>query len=136
MFPHERSLVKRMEGRPFALIGVNSDSDPEYLKLKRQRDLADDKEKYTKQLEQIDWSKFKQGLKEKNEKQQITWRSFWNGPDGTQGPISKEWNVQGWPTLYIMDHKGVIRQKYVVGSPGDKVLDEEIDKLVAEAEKK
>jgi len=28
MFPHERSLVKRMSNRPFALIGVNADSDP------------------------------------------------------------------------------------------------------------
>ena len=25
MYPHERSLVEEMEGRPFALIGVNSD---------------------------------------------------------------------------------------------------------------
>jgi hypothetical protein len=26
LYPHERSLVKQMEGRPFVLIGVNSDS--------------------------------------------------------------------------------------------------------------
>ena len=25
MYPHERSLVKRLEGKPFALLGVNSD---------------------------------------------------------------------------------------------------------------
>jgi peroxiredoxin len=25
MYPHERSLVKRLEGRPFALLGINSD---------------------------------------------------------------------------------------------------------------
>ncbi len=25
MYPHERSLVKRLEGKPFALIGINSD---------------------------------------------------------------------------------------------------------------
>jgi hypothetical protein len=68
------------------------------------------------------------------EKENITWRSFWNGPDGTRGPISKAWNVRGWPTLYIIDHKGVIRHKHL-GSPGDKALDEEIEKLVAEAEK-
>ena len=52
------------------------------------------------------------------QKEQITWRSFWNGKDGTGGPISTEWNVHGWPTLYIIDHKGVIRHKYL-GSPGD-----------------
>jgi len=32
MYPHERSLVKRLAGKPFALLGVNSDSDREALK--------------------------------------------------------------------------------------------------------
>ena len=32
MYPHERSLVKRLAGQPFALLGVNSDSDREALK--------------------------------------------------------------------------------------------------------
>jgi hypothetical protein len=32
MYPHERSLVKRLEGMPFALIGVNSDQDRDALK--------------------------------------------------------------------------------------------------------
>ena len=32
MYPHERSLVKRLEGRPFALVGVNSDRDRAELK--------------------------------------------------------------------------------------------------------
>ena len=32
MYPHERSLVKRLADKPFALIGVNSDADKLYLK--------------------------------------------------------------------------------------------------------
>src|SRR5262245_49673141 len=32
MVPHERSLVKRLEGKPFALVGVNRDSDRQALK--------------------------------------------------------------------------------------------------------
>lgn len=103
MFPHERSLVKRMEGKPFALIGVNSDRDRE-------------------------------DCKKKNEQEQITWRSFWNG-GSTSGPISTQWNVRGWPTLYLIDHKGVIRHKFL-GSPGAETLDRLIDELVAEAEAK
>ena len=103
MFPHERSLVKRLENKPFALIGVNSDRDREQLK-------------------------------KKNKAERITWRSFWNGPKGTGGPISKAWNVRGWPTIYLIDHNGVIRHKFV-GSPGGEQLDKLIDALVAEAEK-
>src|SRR5438552_9667095 len=72
-------------------------------------------------------------LKETLEKEEITWRSFWNGEKGTSGPISDAWNVRGWPTLYVIDHKGVIRHKYL-GSPGDKVMDKVIDELVKEAE--
>jgi len=103
MYPHERSLVKNLAGKPFAIIGVNSDKDLEALKPV---------------------------LKE----EEITWRSFWNGPKGTGGPISAEWGVRGWPTLYLIDHKGVIRHKWV-GSPGDKVMDAAIDKYVKVAEK-
>ena len=32
MYPHERSLVNEMKGRPFALIGVNSDDNLEEIK--------------------------------------------------------------------------------------------------------
>ncbi len=70
--------------------------------------------------------------KPKLKEERITWRSFWNGPEGTSGPISSAWNVSGWPTLYLIDHEGKIRQKYV-GSPGDEVLDRELDLLVSAA---
>ena len=32
MVPHERSLVTRLQGKPFALVGVNYDKDKEYFK--------------------------------------------------------------------------------------------------------
>ena len=103
MYAHERSLVKKMEGKPFVLLGVNSDVDLVALKKVLQTE-------------------------------EITWRSFWNGKQGTGGPISTEWAVHGWPTLYVLDHKGVIRHKWM-GSPAGDVLDKAIEKLVAEAEK-
>ncbi len=58
----------------------------------------------------------------------ITWRSFWNGPDGTGGPISTQWNVRGWPTIYILDHEGKIRFK----GPRGEAMDEAVDQLLAE----
>jgi hypothetical protein len=62
----------------------------------------------------------------------VTWRSSWQG--GLDGPIPTKWGVEGWPTLYLLDAKGVIRQVWL-GSPGNEVLDEEIDKLLAEMKK-
>ena len=32
MYPHERSLVQRLQGKPFAIVGVNSDSDRDHIK--------------------------------------------------------------------------------------------------------
>lgn len=32
MYPHERSLVRRLAGQPFELLGINSDSDRDALK--------------------------------------------------------------------------------------------------------
>ena len=101
MYPHERSLVKRLKDKPFALIGVNSDVD-------------------------------KPKLKKRMTKEEITWRSFWNGPEGTGRPISKAWNVRGWPTVYVIDHKGVIRFKDV----REKKMDEAVDQLLKEMDQK
>ena len=47
---------------------------------------------------------------------------------GTDGPISKTWNVRSWPTIYVLDAKGVIRFKGV----HDKKLDEAVDQLLKE----
>lgn len=41
----------------------------------------------------------------------IVWRSFWDGDKGPNGPIALTWDVQGWPTYYVLDQKGVIRLK-------------------------
>ena len=65
MYPHERSLVKRMKDEPFVLIGVNSDA--ELAKL--QPRLAEER---------------------------ITWRSFWNGPQGSL------------PSFRLSDYRGKV----------------------------
>ena len=64
------------------------------------------------------------------EEQGITWRNAMDGTPG--GPWASSWNVSGFPTLFLIDAEGVIRERWL-GSPGDDVLDERIDELVAEA---
>ena len=78
----------------------------------------------------VNSDKTREKLKDAMDKNDITWRSFFDGP-GTGGPIATKWNVSAWPTIYVIDHKGVIRAKNVRG----KQLDEWIDRLVAEAER-
>ena len=62
------------------------------------------------------------------QEQGITWRQAIDKT--TQGPIATRWNVQAWPTVYVLDAKGVIRFK---GSRGAK-LGTDVDKLMAEME--
>ena len=52
----------------------------------------------------------------------ITWRSFWDGGN-TSGPIAKAWGIRGWPTIYVVDDRGVIRYKNVRGPKMDTAVD-------------
>src|SRR5262245_6149317 len=66
-----------------------------------------------------------------NARENITWRAFQEG--ASDGPIATRWGIEQWPTLFLIDHKGVLRQKYV-GSPGEAVLARELEALIKEAE--
>ena len=67
------------------------------------------------------------------EKEKLTWRSFADPGAVGQGTIAAQWNLSATPTLYVIDHKGVIRHKWV-GSPGEKAIDIALEKLIKEAE--
>jgi hypothetical protein len=100
LVPHERELAASLRDRPFAIVGVNSDTD-------------------------------ETAVKDAVAKHQIRWRSFRDHATG-QRPISGAWDVLGYPTLYLIDHAGVIRKRWI-GSPPPEVLDREIDRLVEAA---
>jgi peroxiredoxin len=40
MYPHERSLVQRMEGKPFVLLGVNSDPKKNILEAMKRENIT------------------------------------------------------------------------------------------------
>ena len=104
MWPHERSLVSKLADKPFAVIGVNiSEPNPA-------------------------------ALRKAVEKHNLTWRSF-SDPPGSEGrgAIAKKWNLGGTPTIYLIDHKGVIRHKWVGGAP-EKIIDHAVEKLVRDVE--
>jgi peroxiredoxin len=72
-------------------------------------------------------------LKEGMEKENVTWRSFADAGTLGQGPIATKWNLSATPTLYVIDHRGTIRYKWV-GGPGEKAIDAALSKLIHEAE--
>jgi thiol-disulfide isomerase/thioredoxin len=64
----------------------------------------------------------KERLRFQTKDHQINWRSFYDG--GPLGPISRSWNVHGWPTVFVIDAGGVIRYK---GARDEKKLDEAVE---------
>ena len=100
MVPHLRDLVCRMERKPFALLGISGDDDRDDLKRSAARE-------------------------------RINWRTCWDHGKPLWlegGPIFARWDVDGTATVYVLDHRGVIRYKHIEG----KQLDDAVDALLKE----
>jgi thiol-disulfide isomerase/thioredoxin len=63
-------------------------------------------------------------------KEKMPWTHWWDGQRDTG--LIHDWNVRYYPTLYVIDAKGVIRHKHIRG----KELEDAVEKLIQEAEKK
>jgi hypothetical protein len=64
----------------------------------------------------------------------LPWRTFVDMGNAGAGPIARTWNLSATPTLYVIDHKGVIRYKWA-GAPGEKLIDGALDNLMKAAER-
>ncbi len=79
MYPYERLMLELYERWPFAMVAVETGSSPDAVKTSREA----------------------QGLR---------YRAWWDAPDDTgQGPIAASWRVSGFPAVYVIDARGVIR---------------------------
>jgi len=103
MIPHERDMVKKLEGKKFKLVSVSADAKKDTL---------------TAFLE-----------KSKDTKNDMPWTHWWAG---NKGGLTEEYQVRFYPTVYIIDGKGVIRGKHLRGDD----LEQFVEKLLAEASPK
>ena len=70
------------------------------------------------------WTDDPQQLKEVMTREKINWRSFTG-----EERINRQWNLPATPTMFILDHKGIIRHKWV-GKVGNKTIDGALDQLI------
>jgi hypothetical protein len=75
-FPHERSLVKKFEGRPFVFLGINNDPSV---------DIA----LHTQKKFNLNWRSF-----------------FDGDDSSGGGTIARRYCISGWPTTVIIDADG------------------------------
>jgi thiol-disulfide isomerase/thioredoxin len=69
----------------------------------------------------------KETLAEFIEKEPMPWTHWWNG--GPKGGAVEAYKVRFYPTIYVVDSKGVIRFKHVRGEAMDKAVEELIKEL-------
>ena len=62
------------------------------------------------------------------EKGETTWPIWWDG-ENMEGPLAARWAIRGMPTFYVLDHKGVIRNKGFL-QPGE--IEATVDMLLKE----
>ena len=84
-YPYQRAMLEIYDEEDVVLLGVNSDAKLETI-VKAKKD------------------------------ERLDYRTWWDGhgqPDAgdsaTDGPIATQWGVVGWPKIYVLDEKGVIR---------------------------
>lgn len=70
----------------------------------------------------------KETLVEFLKKNEMPWTHWWEG----RGGLMEDWDIQYFPTIYVLDAKGVIRHKDLRGEK----LEEAVNELLKEMEKK
>jgi thiol-disulfide isomerase/thioredoxin len=68
----------------------------------------------------------------------ITWRCWWEPLGDGSGPLADRWHIRAWPTIFAIDHRGILRAKSN-GTLDSKDqfetgLDETLEALIKEAE--
>jgi hypothetical protein len=89
--PFERELANRMEGRQFALLGVDTEPDQEVARKVMARE-------------------------------RMTWPNWYDGAVA-EGPICRRYHVTGFPSIFVLDARGVIRAKKALGKDLDRIVD-------------
>ena len=94
MIPQQREMVKKLENKPFTLLGINSDPDRSVLN-----------------------KRFKE--------EKITWPNIC---EGSGGAISNQFNVRMYPTVFVLDHEGIIRHRNLHDAELERAVNELIKK--------
>lgn len=68
-------------------------------------------------------------LKKTIASEKISWPNIWGGPTN-DNRIARDWQVTGWPTIYLIDHEGVIRHSSATTNLRGAGLERAIEELL------
>lgn len=103
--------LKDLRGKPVAIVFNRSQLDKNACKAKREslRSLMDEMKGEPFVLLEVSHG-VKETVESHVENGEIVWPVVWDGPTAG-GPIEKIWAVESWPTIYVIDSNGVIRNR-------------------------
>jgi thiol-disulfide isomerase/thioredoxin len=58
----------------------------------------------------------REDLRDVEKEERVNWRSLWDNG----GSIAETWNVHSWPTLFLVDHEGMVRYRFKGATPETK----------------
>ncbi len=99
--------------------------------IPHEREMVKNLEKKPFALVSVSVDSEKVTLTEFLEKEPMPWSHWWDA--GEKNPAAKKYRIRAFPTIYLLDHKGVIRYKWI-GSPGNDTIDKAVAELVKDAE--
>ncbi len=117
-------------GKVVVLVFWGTWCGPCMREIPRERTLADRFKDKPFALLGVNCDEDKQAAIDAIATEKITWPNWYDGAPET-GPIGKRYRVRGYPSVYVIDAHGIIRQKNVVGSPLDSVVEEMMQALDA-----
>ena len=77
----------------------------------------------------VNTDRSKDKYRKKAEEMGVNWRSAWQG--STSGPITAQWQVQAYPTTYVIDAEGRLRYRNVHGEDLDRAVAALLDEMHA-----
>ena len=77
----------------------------------------------------VSFDQKKETVKDFLSNEKMPWTQWWNG---TRGGVLEDWNVEFFPTIYVIDAKGVIRHKNL----RDQKLEEAVDELLKDVDQR
>ena len=114
-------------GKVVMLVFWGSWCSPCMAQVRHERDLAERLKGQPFALLGVDCEENKDTARGVMGRERMTWPNWFDGAVGT-GPIAKRYHIRGYPRVFVVDARGVIRVR-TIGSVG---LDDTVDKLLTE----
>jgi thiol-disulfide isomerase/thioredoxin len=121
----KRFKLSDYQGKVVVLVFWGSWCGPCMADVPNERALVERKKGQPFALLGVDCEPDKETARKTMARERMDWPNWFDGAPGT-GPIAKRYNVKGYPSIFVLDAKGIIRSRHALDpyQTVDKLLEE------------